>query len=131
MGDGQGEFGEDPKCRVCGVALHDHLGHEGLCRQVQELVEERDCARKSLSLACRVLRLTVPRMHGCLCDRCLEEMLLDDCKGIYRQLSRLAAQTDGRAASIRRLLEENADKDFEIKFLSNTLMAYVKQASEL
>ena len=27
----------EPKCRVCGVSLHDHLGHEGLCRQVQRM----------------------------------------------------------------------------------------------
>jgi hypothetical protein len=97
---------DDPKCPACGVAWRDHAGPTAMCEEIQRLTEERDCARKSLRLAYLVLRLTIPRPHGCLCDKCLEALQEDDTIGTYQQLMRLTAQCAGRAATIRRLLAE-------------------------
>lgn len=34
---GSGEVDADPPtCKACGKTLHDHLGHEGQCRRLQE-----------------------------------------------------------------------------------------------
>lgn len=95
-----------PKCPACGVAWRDHAGPTAMCEEIQRLTEERGRARKSLRLAYLVLRLTIPRPHGCLCDKCLEALQADDTIGTYKQLMRLTAQCAGRAATIRRLLAE-------------------------
>ena len=64
-----------PKCRVCGVALHDHLGHEGLCRLVQTWNRRKGKPMGTFEIT-------------------------------LGELVRLYAKLEGRAATIKRLVEE-------------------------
>lgn len=110
-----------PRCPCCRMAWRDHPGPTNMCEEIQRITEERDYARKSLHLAYRVLRLTIPRPHGCLCDACLEALLVDDTIGTYQQLMRLTAQCTGRAATIRRLLEERDGAVAEVQKMMELL----------